>query len=91
MTDQENIAQVILQTAQIRGVLKSTCPSEIARELFPKDWRNHMGEIRDAAIALHNSGKVLLTQKGRVIDPEDVKGPIRIKIKVDPVRNHICQ
>jgi len=80
MTGQNKITQVILQTAYERGVSKSTCPSEIARELFPGNWRKHMGEIRDAAISLHKSGEVLLMQKGRIIDPDDFKGPIRIRI-----------
>ena len=66
MRDQANIAQTILETARQRGESKSTGPSEVARELFPKDWRNYMEEVRDAAIALHKSGKVLLTQRGKL-------------------------
>ncbi|WCT13442.1 DUF3253 domain-containing protein [Mucilaginibacter jinjuensis] len=80
MTNQESICKTILQITRERGVLKTTCPSEIAREMFPKDWRNHMGEIREAAIALHKTGKVLLMQKGKMIDPDEIKGPIRIRI-----------
>ncbi|TSJ44421.1 DUF3253 domain-containing protein [Mucilaginibacter corticis] len=75
-----NITQSILQTARERGTSKSTCPSEIARALFPDDWRKHMGEIRDAAIELHKSGQVLLTQKGNPVDPDHIKGPVRIRI-----------
>ena len=80
MTGQDKITQVILQTACERGVSKSTCPSEIARAIFPEDWRKHMGDIRDAAIRLHKSGQVLLIQKGSIIDPDNFKGPIRIRI-----------
>jgi len=80
MTDPESIAQAVLQTARERGMSKSTCPSEIARELFPQDWRNHMGEIRDVAIELNKKGKVLLMQKVKAIDPDHFKGPIRIRI-----------
>ncbi|MEO7214082.1 DUF3253 domain-containing protein [Mucilaginibacter sp.] len=49
--------QAILTKATQRGPGKSTCPSEIARELFPADWRKHMQEIRDAAIELHHAGR----------------------------------
>ena len=80
MSEQESIVQVILQAARERGPFKSTCPSEVARKLFPKDWRDHMDAVRDAAIALHKQGKVKLMQKGKVIDPDHIKGPIRIQI-----------
>ncbi|TSJ36342.1 DUF3253 domain-containing protein [Mucilaginibacter corticis] len=80
MNNKANIAQFIIEKAKERGALKSTCPSEIARELYPADWRKHMAEIRFAAIDLHKSGKVKLTQKGIAVDPDHFKGPIRIKI-----------
>ena len=80
MTDRESLAQYIFQSALERGPTKSTCPSEIARGLFPEDWRNHMGDVRDVAIILHKQGKVKLMQKGKVIDPDHIKGPVRIQI-----------
>lgn len=63
-----------------RGPEKTVCPSEIARELFPVNWRKHMQEVRDAAIELEKDGKVSITQKGEPVDVEHIKGPIRIKI-----------
>ncbi len=74
------IRQTILAKATQRDSDKSTCPSEIARELFPADWRKHMQEVRDAAIELHHEGKVTITQKGRPVDTGSIKGPVRIKI-----------
>jgi hypothetical protein len=75
-----NILETILSTATQRGPEKSTCPSEIARMLFPDDWRLHMKDVVDIAIDLHNQGKVMITQKGRPVDVNHIKGPIRIKI-----------
>jgi hypothetical protein len=81
MNDQEVvIAQQILITAKNRGPKKSTCPSEIARALYPEDWRRHMDKIRKVAVELAKSGKVMITQKGVPVDIEQIKGPIRIKI-----------
>ena len=80
MQHYEKIATTILSTALHRGAEKSTCPSEIARELFPTDWRKHMKDVFDVAIDLHNQGKVVITQKGMPIDVNHIKGPIRIKI-----------
>lgn len=74
------IKATILATATQRGTEKSTCPSEIARMLFPADWRKHMKMVVDAAIELQHEGKVLITQKGEPVDTDNIKGPIRIKI-----------
>jgi hypothetical protein len=66
--------------AAMRGPDKTVCPSEIARELFPVNWRKYMQEVRDAAIELQKDGKVTITQKGLPVDIGHIKGPIRIKI-----------
>ncbi|MDQ7949387.1 MAG: DUF3253 domain-containing protein [Pedobacter sp.] len=77
---QQTISRAILLTAAQRGAEKSTCPSEIARLLFPNDWRKHMKEVVDVAIDLQHQGKVLITQKGLPVDINKIKGPIRIKL-----------
>lgn len=73
-----DILETILSTATIRGPEKSFCPSEIARMLYPDDWRKHMKDVVDVAIDLHNQGKVVITQNGAPIDANHIKGPIRI-------------
>jgi hypothetical protein len=80
MQQHTDISDAILSIAAQRGPEKSTCPSEIARMLFPDDWRKHMKDVLDVAIGLHIQGKVLITQKGIPIDVNHIKGPIRIKI-----------
>lgn len=74
------ISSMILSVAAQRGAGKSTCPSEIARMLFPADWRKHMAEVVSAAVELHQQNKVAITQKGIPINIGKIKGPIRIKI-----------
>jgi hypothetical protein len=80
MNPNTDISTAILLTANERGPEKSTCPSEIARMLFPNDWRKHMKDVVDVAIDLHNEHKVMITQKGLPIDVDHIKGPVRIKI-----------
>lgn len=80
MQQHPDIAETIISTATQRGPGKSTCPSEIARMLFPDDWRKHMIEVREVAVGLHKQGEVVITQKGSPIDVDHIKGPIRIKI-----------
>ena len=78
--EQSTIIQTILSMATERGADKTICPSEVARELFPDNWRKHMEEVRQAAIDLQQQGKVTITQKGEPVDVNNIKGPIRIKI-----------
>lgn len=63
-----------------RGADKTICPSEVARSMFPLNWRKHMDEVRQVAIGLQHEGKVTITQKGEPVDVNHIKGPIRIKI-----------
>ena len=76
----DDISNAVLSLATTRGPGKSTCPSEIARQLFPQDWRNEMNAVREVAIDLHKQGKVVITQKGKTVDIDEIKGPVRIKI-----------
>lgn len=82
MPDKESltISQTILSMATERGTDKTICPSEVARTMFPANWRKHMNEIREVAIDLQQQGKVTITQKGEPVDVNYIKGPIRIKI-----------
>ncbi|GGI28625.1 DUF3253 domain-containing protein [Pedobacter mendelii] len=80
MQAHSDISEIIMSITIYRGPEKSTCPSEIARMLFPDDWRKHMKNVLDVAINLHNQGKVIITQKGVPVDVNHIKGPVRIKI-----------
>jgi len=79
MQEKQIITEQILKVAAQRGADKSTCPSEIARMLFPDNWRKHMGMVMEVAIGLSIDGKILITQKGKAVDVEKIKGPVRIK------------
>ncbi|MFP4510052.1 MAG: DUF3253 domain-containing protein [Spirochaetaceae bacterium] len=54
------------------------CPSEVARERFGAAFRQHMESVRRAARRLAHNGTVIITQKGKEVDPSDFRGPIRI-------------
>lgn len=64
--------------AEERGVEKTFCPSDIARNLYPDQWRDKMELIRTIAQELADQGHVRITQKGEEVSIESVKGPIRI-------------
>ncbi|WP_345950945.1 DUF3253 domain-containing protein [Mucilaginibacter sp. PAMB04274] len=78
--DKSAIQERVLTMATERGADKTICPSEVARALFPANWRKHMDEVREAAVALQQQGKVVITQKGEPVNVNHIKGPVRIKI-----------
>jgi hypothetical protein len=57
----------------------TVCPSEVARALWPADWRAHMDEVRDAAHALADRGELEVTQGGTVVDGRAARGPVRLR------------
>ncbi len=68
----------ILSLLAIRSQESSICPSEV---LPPEDKKNkqRMDEVRSAARRLNAIGVIGIYQKGEKIDPNLVRGPIRLK------------
>lgn len=78
--NEQSVVETIIALATARGNTKTICPSEVARKLWPDDWRTHMPEVRACAFALRDMARVRIMQKGIGISTDDVKGPIRIQI-----------
>ena len=66
-----------------RGTGKTICPSEVARRVSPDDWRSLMPRVREVAAKLQRTGRVVVTQRGTLVDPLSAKGPIRIGNRSD--------
>ena len=79
ITDQI-IRDCILRIAKKRGVNKSLCPSEVARDLHPENWRSLMPEVRRVTALLVQEGEVAVTQFGKPVEPLNAKGHIRISL-----------
>lgn len=77
----DKIELTIISKLNNRGMNKSVCPSEIAKELFSDDWRLQMERVRSAARRLVNQNKIVITQKNKIVEPSTAKGPIRLKLK----------
>ena len=75
------IETVLLELVQARGPDSSVCPSEAARRVEPVEWRPLMEPARRAARRLVAAGRAEITQKGRVVDPSEVRGPIRVRAR----------
>ncbi|WP_010231595.1 DUF3253 domain-containing protein [Gillisia marina] len=72
-----------LKFANERASDKTYCPSEVARELFPNEWRDKMDLVRIVADDLVKSGHLLVLQKGEIkLElPSKLVGPIRLRKK----------
>lgn len=75
--DERVIALLILELVARRGPGKTICPSEVARALGG-DWRAHMPFVREVAARLAAEGRIVVTQKGRVVEADRAVGPIRL-------------
>lgn len=73
-----------LETAILDGLDKrargvTICPSEVACQVRPDDWRDWMERVRMAARRLVAAEQIEILQRGRVVDGSKAKGPIRLR------------
>lgn len=69
----------LLDAAEKRSTRGTFCPSEVARSLWPEDWRGHLEEVRRAAGHLCDAQLLQATQRGKPIDIAHAVGPIRLR------------
>ncbi|GGF26351.1 DUF3253 domain-containing protein [Williamsia phyllosphaerae] len=74
-----DLERAISKLLDARAPTSSICPSDAARAVAPTNWRPLMEPVRQAAKRLMAAGEVEITQRGTVVDPATVKGPIRIR------------
>ena len=78
------LEQAILALLAERGAGKTICPSEAARRVSGGEdrerWAALMEPARAAARRLVASGRIVVMQGGRVVEPSRAKGPIRLKL-----------
>jgi len=75
-----NYRKAILDLLNKRGPGKTICPSEILPLELKKD-KDVMEEVRESAKLLVLENKIEITQSGKAIDPNSIKGPIRLRLK----------
>jgi hypothetical protein len=76
---EDRAEEEILALLDQRGPEKTICPSEVARALADGgDFHPYMEPVREAADRLAKAGRVEVTQKGRPVTIDTVRGPIRI-------------
>lgn len=69
-------ALLTLLSARASGA--TICPSEILPPELKSD-KARMEQVRQAARRLAHAGRIEITQKGKVVDPDTFRGPIRLR------------
>ncbi len=78
------LEETIMALLHQRAAGASICPSEAARAIAQDDgWRALMEPARRAARRLAHQGTIEITQRGRVVDPCEFRGPIRLRLTSD--------
>jgi hypothetical protein len=75
----------ILELLVERGAGKTICPSEAAKLVGGtaqrRDWEGLMEPAREAARRLVKAGRIVVTQKDKVVDAAIARGPIRLRLR----------
>lgn len=80
-TDDE-LADMILRLAAERGD-RTLGPMDVARAVggdHPDGWGPLMQPIRRVAVQLMKAGRLVITRKGRPVDPDDFRGVYRLRL-----------
>ena len=75
----EAITDAMLRIAAERGPEKSLCPTDVARAVSTENWRPLLGAVRKVAADLARQGKIEILRKGKPINPDDMRGVIRLR------------
>jgi len=75
----DELETTILRLLEERAAGATICPSDAARAVGGEDWRDLMEPARRAAQRLVETGDVVITQRGEVVDLATARGPIRIR------------
>jgi hypothetical protein len=75
------IEAAILALAGARGTASSVSPEDVAKSLAPEAWRPLLGAVRRGAAGLAAAGRIDILRKGKPIDPAELRGVIRLRIR----------
>jgi hypothetical protein len=82
----DTLSDTILDLCRAIGPAKTICPTDAAKVFAEKrgedelGWRNHLAQVRRAAVALALEGRLVIYRKGKPADPEDFRGVYRLGV-----------
>jgi hypothetical protein len=84
--DSQTIESTILELLSQRQAGLTISPMDVARRLggdHPDGWGPLMQPVRRAAVKLMKEGRLVITRKGRPVDPDDFRGVYRLVLPGD--------
>jgi len=75
------LERVIMELVAQRAAPATICPSEATRLACPNDWPAWLERTRAAARRLVARGVLEIVQGGRVVDPSQARGAIRLRAR----------
>jgi hypothetical protein len=77
---EEAVERAILSLTSEQGAAKSISPEQAARAADPEGtWLRLMPVVRRVAVRLAAEGRIVITRKGKPVDPGAFKGVYRLK------------
>jgi len=62
------------------GAGKSVSPNDVAKSLDPENWRRCLKPVKRRAQHLAREGQVQILRKGKPVDPDLMKGVVRLRL-----------
>ncbi len=66
------------------GPTRTICPTDAAKAFAQSrgedalGWRNHLQNVRGAAVRLADEGRIVIYRKGKPVDPHEFRGVYRL-------------
>ncbi len=83
MVDQDTLEAAILDQLAQREPGRTLSPMDVARAVggdHPDGWGPLMQPLRRVAVKLMKEGRIVITRKGRPVDPDDFRGVYRLSL-----------
>lgn len=61
-------------------------PAEVAKALQPDQWQRMLPKVKTTALGMMRQGNLVITKKGKAIDPSKMKGVIRLRLPTEAER-----
>ena len=78
-TDSDVDAAILAECARV-GAGKSVSPNDVAKSLDAENWRRCLKPVKRRAQYLAQKGQVQILRKGKPIDPDLMKGVVRLRL-----------
>jgi hypothetical protein len=85
------IEDTIFEKLEALGPGKSIEPADVAKVVQPEQWQRMLPRVRTTALGLMRQGRLVITKKGKIVDPYSFKGVIRLRLPTPEEAEQLAQ